>query len=1033
LTSGKITGNIWRDSNGDLLNDNEDGIESIVVNLFNCNDELIESVETNIEGDFQFDDISNGEYYIQIEKVSGFELESGINSDFTSLSSQGETTCFVIENTTLVNLEAALIPLSTIGDFVWLDSNMNGQQDTDEIGVENIQLQLLNDNDEVLNSTFTNTDGGYSFIDLLPGFYKIELIGFENLYNATMPDLAVEGLDSDLIVDGNRLLTESLYVFDGDDNDEVDLGLTNVQTIIGGITFSDNNEDGIKDLSENGIASVMVSLLDVSGNEILNTTTNSDGAYNFVDIPGGEYVVKFQELSNLEFTSSFVGTDDLIDSDVIKINGETDVINIDEGQVINGINAGYINEEFVPQELSINGFVWEDSNGNGLFDLSNELGENGIVVNLFSIDNVLVSSVVSSSRNDGRIGYYSFDDLIPGDYYVEFELLSDAVATESFVGNSSEFDSNINTDFRSEVLPLTNLIIENVNAGYYLYATIGDYIWMDTNDNGFQDITEIGVNDYEIRLVDSNDNLIATTSSISGANGSGFYQFENVAPGNYYIRIDLQMGILFSNPLSGGIDLDSDITNENGFGTTYSFDVMSGVNIQNIDLGLVPMPAQVGDRVWEDLNANGMQDTNEPGVNNVTVQLYRPDGTLVDETITETIDFVSGTYSFSNIQPGEYFIAFDFDQDFKISPSNEGGDDSIDSDINGDLGPGTTSIFELSAGEIDLDVDGGIYRSSQIGDLVWSDFNLNGIQDAGENGIQGLEVRLFNSINDELLATVFTDNEGHYLFNEIIEGSYYLQFVLTGDLSFTEKEQGNNINIDSNVNAEGFTEIFDLENRQVRRDFDAGIISTVNLIGGQTWFDANNDGVMNDNDEALSNVTVYLLDAAASMVLDETESDENGEYMFFDITNGAYIIQFAPLTGRAFTGKDFGNDDTIDSDCDASGFTDKMILATNSTMNRNVSAGYVDITRQQLTNIYPNPVNGDVFKLDIKNIFEDVEAEYTLYNNQGNIARKEKISDSLRAGEYSYSVPLDGLDSGMYLLKVKIRNVTEYHRVLIFR
>ncbi|MEE9439836.1 MAG: SdrD B-like domain-containing protein, partial [Saprospiraceae bacterium] len=52
----------------------------------------------------------------------------------------------------------------------------------------------------------------------------------------------------------------------------------------------------------------------------------------------------------------------------------------------------------------------------------------------------------------------------------------------------------------------------------------------------------------------------------------------------------------------------------------------------------------------------------------------------------------------------------------------------------------------------------------EIGNLVWSDNNGNGIQDAGENGISDITLTIYNSNCDEIGSTT-TDSNGNYSFN----------------------------------------------------------------------------------------------------------------------------------------------------------------------------------------------------------------------------------------------------------------------------
>ncbi len=73
--------------------------------------------------------------------------------------------------------------------------------------------------------------------------------------------------------------------------------------------------------------------------------------------------------------------------------------------------------------------------------------------------------------------------------------------------------------------------------------------------------------------------------------------------------------------------------------------------------------------------------------------------------------------------------------------------------------------------------------SASIGDTVWRDNNRNGVQDAGEPGIQGARVTI-DSTTPTIQATavpvtVLTDADGRYLVSELLAGEY----VITIDMS----------------------------------------------------------------------------------------------------------------------------------------------------------------------------------------------------------------------------------------------------------
>ena len=62
----------------------------------------------------------------------------------------------------------------------------------------------------------------------------------------------------------------------------------------------------------------------------------------------------------------------------------------------------------------------------------------------------------------------------------------------------------------------------------------------------------------------------------------------------------------------------------------------------------------LGDFVWEDLNANGIQDAGEPGVPDVPVELFDGAGNPVASTTTDA----NGEYLFENLLPGDYYVVF---------------------------------------------------------------------------------------------------------------------------------------------------------------------------------------------------------------------------------------------------------------------------------------------------------------------------------------------------------------------------------------
>ena len=110
----------------------------------------------------------------------------------------------------------------------------------------------------------------------------------------------------------------------------------------------------------------------------------------------------------------------------------------------------------------------------------------------------------------------------------------------------------------------------------------------------------------------------------------------------------------------------------------------------------------IGDRIWFDVNCNGIQDKDETGgPEGVTVTLTNCD---TDDEYTTTTDS-NGNYLF-NVPAGSYVTCFDLPGGYEFSEDNEGGSDGLDSDA--DEATGCTQCREYECDKPDLTRDAGL-------------------------------------------------------------------------------------------------------------------------------------------------------------------------------------------------------------------------------------------------------------------------------------------------------------------------------------
>ena len=109
---------------------------------------------------------------------------------------------------------------------------------------------------------------------------------------------------------------------------------------------------------------------------------------------------------------------------------------------------------------------------------------------------------------------------------------------------------------------------------------------------------------------------------------------------------------------------------------------------------------------FEDLDGDGIQDIDEPGIPGVNVILMDCNGTTIATTTTDP----DGNYSFGNLLLGNYQIRFDIStntnniDNYRPSLAGQGTNPALDSDINPNTSTTDCLPFDPANG---VDIDAG--------------------------------------------------------------------------------------------------------------------------------------------------------------------------------------------------------------------------------------------------------------------------------------------------------------------------------------
>lgn len=826
---------VWRDNDNDGIQDaGEPGIDGITVNLYASNGSTLLGSDVTSGGGLYNFVAPTGTYVIEVVLPVGFSFspqDAPTGTDATDSDvnpGDGRITATVNANNS--TFDAGLVANVNITGFVWDDTGAPNVQDG-EPGRDGVTVNLRDSTGAtVLFTTTTSGGGNYSFLQRVPATYILEIVAPANtgfvLPNAAVP--ANDAIDSDVDQFTGRV---NLPLAPGI-NADIDAGLVPAVTF-GDFVWIDANENDVQDGGEVGLAGVTVNLRSTAaGNPILNTVvTNGTGNYSFT-APAGPYIVEVVRPTGYVFADPNIGGDDTADSDVAPAGlVATASVNVTVNANDNTIDAG------LQPTAAIGDFVWNDVNVNGVQDVG-ELGIQGVTVNLRDAANTTTLATDTTDAN----GLYSFDNLTPGNYLVQFITPTGFASTQLDQGGDDALDSDVPAfQTGSLVSPQVTIVVgtpnATIDAGFFQITAIGDLIWDDLDADGIRDTTptaEPGLNNVAVGLTwagadgdftTAGDNLTFSTNT----NATGNYSFTNIPAGLYRLQVTPPASYVFTLQNVGTdetVDSDADAT-----GLVDNITLTAGPANNNVDVGLY-IPAGITGFVWDDLDFDGIQDGGEPGRANITVDLLDAACTTSVQLTTTTNG--SGIYTFTNAPPGAHCIRFVAPAGFVFSPQDAVTDDTIDSDP--DPATGITASFTLVAQQSLTDIDAGMLQPVTIGDFVWVDIDLDGIQDTGEPGWNGVTVNLYLTSNLAApFATTVTANGGAYQF-VVPAGDYTLEFVPPTNFGFTVQDANSNTNdtIDSDVDAAtgptfGRVTLPTLNSGDTQNTWDAGLIQLSTL------------------------------------------------------------------------------------------------------------------------------------------------------------------------------------------------------------
>lgn len=331
-----------------------------------------------------------------------------------------------------------------------------------------------------------------------------------------------------------------------------------------------------------------------------------------------------------------------------------------------------------------------------------------------------------------------------------------------------------------------------------------------------------------------------------------------------------------------------------------------------------PLLGSIGDYVWNDSNQNGIQDTGENGIPGVTVRLLDNNGNQLETTTTDN----SGYYLFDNLPEGTYEVDFIQPTGYTPSPDNQGVDDTVDSDANPTTG--LTGPIELAAGENDMTWDAGFYQSTPT----------------PTPGIGGSPTPVPTVVPTPTprptIAPTATPTP-----RVTPTPTPYVAPTPTPSVAPTATPRPTAVPTATPTPVPGSTPT-------PTPTPSPTPTPKLGSIGDKVWNDSNRNGIQDNNESGIPNVTVKLLDNNENQIR-TTTTNNSGDYLFDNLQPGTYKVEVVKPSGYEYSPNNQGTDDSLDSDVNPNTNKTDSIYLSQGEDDRTWDAGYYQPTQAAAT------------------------------------------------------------------------------------
>ena len=176
VANNTIKGTVYRDDNRDkTINGDEPGLERVSVQLLDENGKVIQTLDTDADGNYAFQHLPDGKYTVKVVRSSSIKDYDQTEDPDATIDDTSAVYTMKREHPLQEKVNFGYVPDFSIAGRVYRDSDRSKSYTNGEETFSGVTVDLLDKDGKVIGTTKTDKDGDYSFVKLPAGTYRVKV------------------------------------------------------------------------------------------------------------------------------------------------------------------------------------------------------------------------------------------------------------------------------------------------------------------------------------------------------------------------------------------------------------------------------------------------------------------------------------------------------------------------------------------------------------------------------------------------------------------------------------------------------------------------------------------------------------------------------------------------------------------------------------------------------------------------------------------------------------------------------------------